>query len=458
MPSNIKLHFFGGAGIVTGANYLIEVDSGSKKSIKFLIDCGMFQGLSHIEEKNREDFPFNPKEIDFVLITHAHLDHIGRLPKLCRDGFRGKILATAPTIDFTRLILYDAQGISERQAREKRTEPLYTQADVENALKLMKKVEYGKKIRIKKGISCRFLNAGHILGSAIIEIWLGTKKIVFSGDLGNPPVPLLDPPEFIDQADYVVIESLYGDRIHETAGQRKDLLENAIEDTITRGGTLLMPSFALERTQELLYELNELVENHRIPNVPVFFDSPLAIKALEVYKKYPQYYNKEASYLIKSGDDLFKFPRLVFTRTVEESKQINDVAPPKIIIAGSGTLSGGRILYHAIRYLPDPKSTILFVSFQTEGTTGRKIINGDKQVRIFNETIPVRAEVRLISGYSAHADREMLRDWIDKIKRPIKQIFAVQGEEGPALALIQLIEDHLGIPASAPKLGEVIEL
>jgi len=459
MPNKkTKLHFLGGAGMVTGVNYLIEFDSGSKKPVKFLVDCGMFQGTPHAERKNYEDFPFNPKEIEFVLITHAHLDHTGRLPRLYKSGFRGKILATAPTIDFARLILYDAQGISERQARERGGNPTYTQADVENVLKLMEKVDYGKKIKIKKGISCRFLNAGHILGSAIIEIWLEKKKIVFSGDLGNSPIPLLDPPEFVEQADYVVMESLCGDRVHESIGKRRDLLENAIEDTITRGGTLLMPSFALERTQELLYELNELVENHRIPRVPVCIDAPLAINALEVYKKYPQYFSKQASYLIKSGDDLFKFSDLTFTKTVEESKQINNVPPPKIIIAGSGMLMGGRIVYHAIRYLPDPKSTILFVSFQTEGTTGRAIFDGAKEVKILNEIIPVRAEVRFISGYSAHADQEALRNWVDRIKRPIKQIFAVQGEKGPALALVQLIKDHLGIPASMPKLGDVVEL
>lgn len=449
----MKLHFLGGTRIVTGSNYLLET-----KNAKVLIDCGMFQGAKHVEDKNYEKFPFNPKEIDCLLVTHAHVDHTGRIPKLYKDGFRGKILATRPTRDFAEHMLEDSQGLLEKEAKDLGREPLYKFADVKESLKLIEDVDYGKKINLGKGIFCRFRDAGHILGSAIIEVWADGKKIVFSGDLGNPPVPLLRPTEFVDEADYVLVESTYGDRVHEAKEQRKDLLENAIEDTVTRGGTLMIPAFALERTQELLYELNELVENRRIPRVPVFIDSPLAIRALEVYKKYPEYYNKEATYLIESGDDLFKFPGLTLTKATEESKRINDVKPPKIIIAGSGMSTGGRILHHEIRYLPDPNSTILFVSFQIAGSLGRRMFDGTKEVRIFGETIPVRAEARSIPGYSAHADQGALRAWIDKIKRPIKHIFVVQGEEEPALALVQLIRDHLGIDASVPMLNEVVEL
>ena len=462
----MKLHFLGGTRVVTGTNYLLET-----KNAKILIDCGMFQGAQHVEDKNYEDFPFNPKEIDCLLVTHAHIDHTGRIPKLYKDGFRGKILATRPTKDFAKNMLEDSQGILEREARELGRKPLYREKDVAESLELIEGIDYGKKIDLGKGISCRFRDAGHILGSAIIEVWVpktptsrrGSRqtketKIVFSGDLGNPPVPLLRPTEFIDEADYVIVESTYGDRVHEATVQRKDLLENAIEDTIARNGTLMIPSLALERTQELLYELNELVENHRIPKVPVFIDSPLAIRALEVYKKYPEYYNKKATYLIESGDDLFKFPGLTLTKTAEESKRINNVKPPKVIIAGSGMSTGGRIMHHEIRYLPDPNSTILFVSFQIAGSLGRRIFDGVKEVKIFRETIPVRAETRAIAGYSAHADQNMLRNWVDKIKRPIKHIFVVQGEEEPALALVQLIKDHLGMEASAPMLGDVVEL
>lgn len=455
----MKLHFHGAAQMVTGSNYLIETDD-----TKILIDCGMFQGAQHVEDRNYEKFPFNPKEIDYLLVTHAHIDHTGRIPKLYKDGFRGKILMTKPTKDFAYIMLEDSQGILKREARDLGREPLYEITDVQESLKLIKGIDYGKKINLGKGISCRFRDAGHILGSAIIEVWAPStssgqaKKIVFSGDLGTQPVPLLNPPELIDESDYVVVESTYGDRIHENKRKRKDLLENTIEDTIAKGGTLMIPAFALERTQELLYELNGLVENHRIPRVPVFIDSPLAIKALEVYKKHPGYYNKKATYLIESGDDLFKFPGLTLTRETNESKQINNVKPPKVIIAGSGMSTGGRILHHEIRYLPDPNSCLLIVSYQVAGSLGRRVLDGAKKVKIFREMIPVRAEIRAIGAYSSHADQQDIHNWLSRFKKPVKKIFVTHGEEGPALSLIQFIKDHLGIDSVAPMLNDVVEL
>jgi len=449
----MKLHFFGATRIVTGSNYLLET-----KNAKILIDCGLFQGAKHIEDNNYEDFPYDPKKIDCLLITHAHLDHIGRIPKLYRDGFRGKILATKPTKDLTYVMLKDSQEILEKEAKHLNKKPLYQLNDIQESINLIEGIEYNEKIELGKNISCRFLDAGHVLGSAIIEIWAENKKIVFSGDLGNPPVPLLRPTEFVDKADYVIIESTYGDRIHEEKDQRQNILESTIEETVCGGGTLMIPTFALERTQELLYELNELVEHQRVPKAPVFIDSPMAIDTLEVYKKYPQYYNKEAKYLIKSGDDLFKFPGLTFTKTAEESKQINNINPPKIILAGSGMSTGGRILHHEIRYLPDPKSCILIVSYQVGGSLGRRLLDGAKEVKIFNENVPVRAKIKAVGAYSAHADSETLRNWVDKIERPIKHVFVVHGEEGPALALVQIIKDHLGIDASAPMLKDMVEL
>ena len=429
---------------MTGVNYLLET-----RRAKILIDCGLFQGGRDARKMNRQKFPYQPSQIEAVLITHSHIDHIGRLPRLVKEGFRGKILATRPTKDFAQAMLFDAEKIGEFA---------YNQSDVEKTLQLFQGIDYGRKIKLNEEISFCFREAGHILGSAIIEIWAEGQKVVFSGDLGNPPVPLLRPTEFIRKADYAIVESTYGDRLHETKEQRKDLLENVIEDTVTQGGTLLIPSFALERTQEVLYELNELAENHRIPRIPIFIDSPLAIKLTKIYQKYPDYFNQEAVYLIKSGDDLFKFPGLRMTQTVEESKKIAQVSPPKIIIAGSGMSTGGRILHHEKRYLADPKNTFLVICYQVPGTLGRKILSGVKTVKIFGQEIPNRIQVKAIGGYSAHADQEMLCLWVKQMKDTLKRVFVVQGEEKSALALVQHIKDHLGLPAEAPEMGRVVEL
>ncbi len=416
------LSFFGGTKIVTGANYLLE--TGKRK---ILIDCGMFQGSKELERKNLDPFPYNPKEIDAVLLTHAHLDHIGRLPKLVKDGFCGKIFGTSATLDLTRLMLKDELNLQPQESDLSERESLFSQKDLEKTFTLFQAVEYHQKIQIpslfsqssinaKEEIFFKLLDAGHILGSAIIEVFAEGKKIVFSGDLGNQPTPLLRPTEFPSSADYILVESTYGDRTHPDLLQRKDLLEDTIEEVVGKGGVLMIPAFALERTQELLYELNELVENDRIPKVPVFVDSPLAIHSIEVYKKYERYYSKEAAYLLRSGDKIFDFPRLIFTPDVNQSKRINDTPPPKVIIAGSGMSTGGRILYHEERYLPDPQNCLLFICYQAEGTRGRAIQDGAKEVEIFGKIVPVKAKIKSIQGYSAHADREGLFKWLYHIK------------------------------------------
>jgi len=460
---NLKLHFYGGAQVVTGVCYMLECNTK-----KILVDCGLFQGEKKLEARNQEKFAFDPKEVDAVIISHSHLDHVGRLPQLISGGFEGKIFATPPTIDFTRLILEDSVKILTEKAQHAGVVPLFGQEEVDHVMNHFVPVEYYQKIEACDGISFTYHEAGHILGSAVTEVEAAGKKIVFSGDLGNPPVPLLRAPDFIEEADYVVLESTYGDRNHEPAATCQEVIENAIEDTVARGGVLMIPSFAMERTQQLLYHLNNLAENHRIPRIPIFIDSPLAIKITQVYKKYPQYYNKEAIASIDSGDDVFKFPGLEFTQTSKDSKKINDVPPPKVIIAGSGMSQGGRIIHHEIMYLEDPKNTLLLITYQAEGTLGRRISEGAKRVEILDREIEINAKVQKLSGYSAHADQQFLMEWLGHFKkvcygedgacRELKKVFVVQGEMGSTKILSGLIKDELGIETYVPEIGETIEL
>jgi len=453
----MKITFCGGAQSVSGASYLIET-----AHTKLLVDCGMFQGSRFTEQYNYDQFLFNPKTIDAVLITHAHIDHTGRLPKLCRSGFKGTIYATEPTLAFAHELLLDSEHLIRMEAEREGIEPFYNLDDVEHVFTHAKPVVYAEDHKLSDEISFRFFDAGHILGSAMVEVFGHengkTTKIVFSGDLGNVATPLLKPTHEEKVADYVVIESAYGNRLHEDWGPRKDILENVIEDTIRKGGTLMIPAFATERTQELLYELNELVEHGRIPKVPVFIDSPLAIKITELYKKYSAFYSHEAAMLVKSGDEIFKFPGLKFTPTVEESKAINNVHPPKIILAGSGMSNGGRIIHHEQRYLPDPNSTLLIIGYQAKGSLGRQLLDGAKMVKILGADVLVRARITQISGYSAHADQKHLLEWIEPMRISLKKLFIVQGEQESAEALAQKVRDMYAIETAVPASGNSFEL
>ncbi|PIR41874.1 MAG: MBL fold hydrolase [Candidatus Yanofskybacteria bacterium CG10_big_fil_rev_8_21_14_0_10_37_15] len=447
----MKIIFYGGVKSVTGANYLLEEDN-----LRIIVDCGLYQGSKYAEDLNYEKFPYDPATINFVFLSHSHTDHIGRLPKLYKEGFRGQIIASNPTLDLAKKALPDNYNLMKTEAEREGREFLYSLDDLEKTWTLTRGIDYENQIKLSDNMTATLHDAGHILGSTITEFSFGGKKIYFTGDLGNPPTPLLEAPFFPDDADFVVVESAYGSRIHEDRQYRKEILEDIIVETINRGGVLMVPSFAMERTQELLYELNGLVNEKRIPHVPVFVDSPLAINLTEVYRKYPNYFNKTASYIIKSGDDVFNFPGLKFTRTSEESKKINDIPPPKIIIAGSGMSIGGRILHHEKRYLSDPNSAILFVGYQVENSLGRKILDGAKEVSIFGEKISVNCRVKAIGGYSAHADQEMLLRWIASanLKSKIKKAFIVQGEEESSKALADKVKQSLDIEAIVPDSGE----
>ena len=460
--AKLKLTFYGGAQEVSGSCALLESESG-KGGTKLLIDCGLFQGGKFMENSNFDPFPFNLKTIDAVLVTHGHLDHIGRIPKLVREGFKGKIFSTAATRDISQLMLIDSLGVMRKEAKGKVDKLIYEEEDVAQTMKQWEGLNYHEPFEIGE-FKINFKDAGHILGSAIIEIFYPSQnleqaqKIVFSGDLGNSPTPLLRDVEQVKDANFLIIETTYGDREHEGRKERKVKLERIIEDTIARRGVLMIPAFSIERTQELLFELNDLIENSRIPKVPVFLDSPLAINAIEIYKKYNDYYNKEAKYIMNSGDDVFKFPGLKFTLTTEESKQINDVPPPKVILAGSGMSTGGRILHHERRYLSDPNSTLLLISYQVAGSLGRQLEDGANEVNILGETIPVKARIYSLKGYSAHPDRNGLFHFVENSYATLKKVFATHSEPKSTLFFTQMIRDHLGLDIVAPKYGDSFEL
>lgn len=447
----LKLTFCSGAGTVTGANFLVE--GGGKK---FLIDCGLIQGSDVDDELNWDDFPYNPAEIDFLFITHAHIDHIGRIPKLINDGFRGKIFSVAPTKDITLYMLEDMANLVSRDTKYDLSK-IYTTENIKKAMDMWKGLSYGEKID-EGDFSFSFKDAGHILGSGMLEIIYNGKKIIFTGDLGNSPSPLLPDTEIIKDADYLIMESVYGDRDHENRNERKKKLEQIIKDNYKRKGVLIIPTFSLERTQELLYEINSLVENNIVPAMPVFLDSPLSIKLTEIYLRSDKFFNKTAQNLIKSGDNLFDFPGLTKTPETEDSKDILKVPSPKIIIAGSGMSNGGRILHHEKNYLPDKKNILLLTGYQTMGTMGRMIQDGAKKVRIMGQDVFVRAKIVFIDGYSGHKDSSHLVEFVENTAENVKKVFVTMGEPKSSMFLAQRLNDELGVQAHAPDSGDHVFL
>ncbi|MEX0913117.1 MAG: MBL fold metallo-hydrolase [Candidatus Paceibacterota bacterium] len=448
-----KLGFYGGVGSVTGANFMLDTGQ-----VKILVDCGLVQGDRFQMKVNAEPFPYDPSEVDFLLVTHAHADHIGRIPKLVKDGFKGKIYSTEPTKALSGVMFEDAFKVMTFES-ERYDEPvLYEKEDIYNALSLWDTAEYEKGIELKDGVKAVFKDVGHILGSASITLSRGGKAVAFSGDIGNVPQPLLNPPVIPKDYDYLVMESVYGDRLHEEVEERTDLLKLHIEDTIKKQGTLIIPAFSLERTQGMLLEINNLVESGAVPPIATFLDSPLAIAVTDIYRERKQYLKDEVREQIEKGDNIFDFPKLKFTKTVSASSEIGKTKGAKIIIAGSGMSHGGRILSHEKNFLGDPKNILLLVGYQSVGSIGRKLQDGAKQITIDGAKVKVRAKIAQIRGWSGHADRDQLVDFVAEGGEKAKQVFVAMGEERSSLFLVQRLRDYLGVNAVAPSQGEVVEI
>ena len=473
----MKITFLGATRTVTGSNYLVEA-----AGKKFLVDCGMWQGKAELEEQNADPFEYDPKEIDFMLLTHAHIDHSGRIPKLYNEGFRNRIYAHKATCDLCALMLPDSGHIQEMEAEwknrkrmrkgEKERPPLYTAEEAAKCLEIFEPVQYDEIIEITPQIHVRFNDAGHMLGSSIIEVWVeenGKKtKTVFSGDLGNNDIPLLDSPTMIEDADNLVMESTYGSRLHVRNDEKAKIFLDVVSETLDKQGTVVIPSFAVGRTQEILYELNKIKENtddedferkyKTLMKAPVYVDSPLAISATEVFRENMDLFEEDVQKEIMSGDNPLEFPGLKFTMTTDESKALNEDPTPSIIISASGMCEVGRIKHHLKHNLWNPNSTILFVGYQAPGTLGYSIVNGAKTVKIFGEEIAVNARIEYIEGYSGHADQEWLMNFIYSFITKPKHIFLVHGEEESQDVLEKKIIDETGISVTTPEYGETYEL
>lgn len=453
MSEKANLTFWGGVGSVTGANFLLEI-----AGKKILIDCGLEQGSRDAEERNRDPFPYNPAEIDMLLVTHAHADHIGRIPKLVRDGFKGVIYSTPATKDLAGVMLPDTLQLILQEARKHGVLAMYEEKDVQDSFKLWKTFPYYENFELAPGLTVFPKDSGHILGAAMYEISFNGKKIVFTGDLGNSPSLFLRDTDTLTDATYLLMESVYGDRNHESKEERKQKFADVVRDTIARKRTLVIPAFSLERTQDVLFELNELVEQDKINDVKVFVDSPLATSVTKIYRSYTNEFKDSAKQLIADGDDIFMFKNLKFTIHRPESQHIENAANPKIIIAGSGMSNGGRIRQHERTYLPDRNATILMIGYQAANTMGRQILEGAKHIRIDGEDIKVNADIKSIMGYSSHKDSDHLVEFVESTAKTVKKVFVVMGEPKSAMFLVQRLRDYVNVDATYPKRGETVEL
>ncbi len=474
----MKIKFCGATRTVTGSCYY--VDTGE---FKFLVDCGAFQGKDDLEALNYESFPFNPTELDAIFLTHAHFDHCGRIPVLVKQGFKGRIFATQPTRDLAKIVLLDAAKLQlesyERWESKSRREesfrgsaaegslyekrkPLFSEQDVEEMIRLFEVYPYGASVNLHNGIEFRFRDSGHILGSALIEFWVNTeagreRKIVFSGDLGQPGSRIVRDPDLVREADYVICEATYGNRLHKNKDETVLELLSILKQAQEEGGNVLIPSFAIERTQELLYEINLFVENKLLNQVPIYLDSPMASKATAVFKQYPTFYDEDARRLLDKGDDPFNFPGLFTIDSAEESKRLISKSGV-VIIAGSGMCTGGRIVHHIKNHIHKPNTHMIFVGYQVEGTLGRRLVNGEKEITVMGQQIEVNAQIHTLGGFSAHADQRDLRYWLRSFGHTPKKIFITHGDEEIAIGFAGNIQTELNIDTDVPKLNEEFEL
>ncbi|MDQ1280833.1 MAG: metallo-beta-lactamase family protein [Thermoproteota archaeon] len=465
----MKIQFLGATRQVTGSSYFLDADG-----VKILIDCGLFQEQD-CSYRNWEAFPIPPDQIQHLLLTHVHLDHCGLIPKLVKEGFKGDILLTSASKELFPIVILDSARIQEEDAyyekkrrnKEGRKEPLpetllYNVQDAEKCLPLLKDVSYGDYIQLSDRVKVCFHDAGHILGSAMIEVIVedeaGSRNIIFSGDIGLWDKPLLGNPSVFDRADYVVMESTYGDRNHENLQDIDERLSKIVNDTVNAGGNLLIPTFAIERAQELLYHFNLLAQAKRIPYILMFLDSPMAVKITQVFKNSMKYFDKETLNLFKAGDSPFEFPGLILVETVEASKAINLIKGSTVIMAGSGMITGGRIEHHLIRNITRPESTLLFVGYQAVGTQGRQILDGVSPIEIYGQSYPVRMKIEKIDAFSAHAGIDELEGWLNNFKSPPKHIFLTHGEEGSILNLENYLKSKGGWEVSAPTYLEEYDL
>lgn len=456
MQKEITITCAGGALSVTGANFLVQ---GFKKT--FLVDCGLEQGSKIAEETNWKPFPYNPKEVDILFVTHAHLDHIGKIPKLVFDGFEGKIVSTPATRDIAEVMLTDTVSIlgSSESGKAFHLADIYNEKILHKVFALWETVEYHETFSVCEGLSLEMYDAGHILGSAMLVFDYKGQHFVFSGDLGNSPSPLLSDTEAIpSDTKYLLMESVYGDRNHEERDIRRDVLKRVLKENIERSGVLLVPIFSLERTQEFLYEINEMVEGGEISRVPIVLDSPLALRVTEIFYRYKHLFKESVRKDIGAGDDIFDFPGFKETMHTRESKAIGKIPDPKVIMAGAGMSTGGRILHHEKQYLSDPNTTVLITGFQTPGSLGRLLQDGAKQVVLFEEAIPVRAKIETVRGYSGHKDSNGLVSFVEPAVQSLQTVFVAMGEMTSSTFLAQRLHDEFGVRTKVAEQGEILRM